>query len=76
MKVCPFCISDIPDEALKCKNCGEWVEAKKESPNVPPEVNVTVHPPTHGPKTPCPSCSALIPKDAWACMFWVVAQVK
>ena len=25
MKVCPFCKTEIDDDAQKCKNCGEWV---------------------------------------------------
>lgn len=25
MKTCPFCTASIPDEAPKCKHCGEWV---------------------------------------------------
>jgi hypothetical protein len=25
MKNCPFCTGSIPDEAPKCKHCGEWV---------------------------------------------------
>ena len=27
MKTCPFCKSEIPADALKCKHCGEWVSA-------------------------------------------------
>ena len=26
MKNCRYCTAEIPDEALKCKHCGEWVE--------------------------------------------------
>jgi uncharacterized membrane protein YvbJ len=26
MKICPFCMGDIRDEAVKCVHCGEWVE--------------------------------------------------
>ena len=24
--LCPFCKSEIPDDAKKCKVCGEWVD--------------------------------------------------
>jgi hypothetical protein len=27
MKTCPYCLAEIPDEARKCKHCGEWVVA-------------------------------------------------
>ena len=26
MKTCPFCFGDVPDAALKCQHCGEWIE--------------------------------------------------
>ena len=25
MKTCPFCKTEIENDAQKCKNCGEWV---------------------------------------------------
>ena len=28
--ICPYCKSSIPIAALKCANCGEWVNEKKE----------------------------------------------
>ena len=24
--LCPFCKSEIPDDAKKCKICGEWID--------------------------------------------------
>jgi uncharacterized membrane protein YvbJ len=25
MKQCPYCKGEVPDDAMKCKHCGEWV---------------------------------------------------
>ena len=30
--LCPFCKSEIPDDAKKCKNCGEWVDPAYRKP--------------------------------------------
>ena len=34
MKICEYCKTEIAQEAIKCPNCGEWVEDK-----FPPELN-------------------------------------
>ena len=48
----------------------EWVEPPgPAAAGEPGELKVTVRPPTRGPTTACPYCSAQIPRDAWACMF-------
>lgn len=28
-KQCPFCLSSIPEEATKCRHCGEWVDGRQ-----------------------------------------------
>lgn len=35
--LCPFCKSEIPDDAKKCKNCGEWVDPAYRTPQEPPQ---------------------------------------
>ena len=35
--LCAFCRSEIPDDAKKCKNCGEWVDPAYRTPQEPPQ---------------------------------------
>lgn len=28
MKQCPLCLGEIPDQAVKCRHCGEWVDGR------------------------------------------------
>ena len=30
--LCPFCKGEIPDDAKKCMNCGEWVDPAYRKP--------------------------------------------
>ena len=35
MKECPYCLSQIADDARKCRFCGEWVEEPSEGSGEP-----------------------------------------
>lgn len=35
--LCPFCRSEIPDDAKKCMNCGEWVNPTYRTPKQEPQ---------------------------------------
>jgi len=37
MKKCRFCAEDIQDEAIKCKHCGEFLDASTASPRLAEE---------------------------------------
>jgi ribosomal protein L40E len=70
MKNCPYCTSEIPFEAKKCKFCGEWVEPTDTFVSQLANTKLVVKPPTHGDQIkPCPHCRAEIPEDAWTCMY-------
>jgi uncharacterized membrane protein YvbJ len=28
VKQCPLCLGQIPDAALKCQHCGEWIDGR------------------------------------------------
>jgi uncharacterized membrane protein YvbJ len=28
VKQCPFCMGQVPDAALKCQHCGEWLDGR------------------------------------------------
>lgn len=35
MKKCPYCAEEIQDDAFKCKHCGEWLDKRPTSDNIP-----------------------------------------
>jgi ribosomal protein L40E len=69
MKVCPFCIADIPVQALKCRHCGEWLEKRKKPSIIASEPPMFLETPTLQRTMPCPYCGGLNSKDAWKCVY-------
>ena len=63
-KGCVYCGSEIPESAMKCQRCGEWVAQQKASPE--PADDLLKSSPQITTKI-CPYCGSEIPESAQKC---------
>lgn len=61
MRECPFCLTEVPKAAKKCRHCGEWLDGKPEEV-AGPAVAASTSPEQE--MVACPSCWTTY--EAWS----------
>lgn len=90
MQVCPYCKSEIPDDAIKCKFCWEYIDSKlnDRTKKIPTKLKYKWF--QRAPKIFCPHCnyegkaefkkgwSGCISFILWMCFIipWIIYSIR